>query len=63
MSDLHIKDFIKKVRENNVKHGFRDRNIHETEFGGLQHADKPNIEEVGHPAVYDGCLQKKEVWQ
>ena len=35
----------------------------ETEFGGLQHADKPNIEEVGHPAVYDGCLQKKEVWQ
>ena len=35
----------------------------ETEFGGLQHTDKPNIEEVGHPAVYDGCLQKKEVWQ
>jgi len=32
------------------------------EFGGMQHNDKPNIEEVGYPKVYDGCLQKKEVW-
>lgn len=27
------------------------------EFGGIQHADKPNIE------VYDGCLKRKEVWE
>lgn len=33
------------------------------EFGGRQHADKPNIEEVDYPKVYDGCLQKKEVWR
>lgn len=33
------------------------------EFGGMQHNDKPNIEEAGYPKVYDGCLQKKEVWE
>ena len=29
------------------------------EFGGLQH--KANIKEVGHPEVYDGCLERKEI--
>lgn len=33
------------------------------EFGGIQHADKPNIEEVGYPKVYEGCVQRKEVWE
>lgn len=33
------------------------------EFGGLQHADKPNIKEVRHPEVYEDCLTKKETWQ
>lgn len=37
--------------------------ICEKGFGGIQHADKPNIEEVGHPAVYEGCLEKKVTWQ
>ena len=37
--------------------------ICEREFGGLQHTDKPNIEEVGHPAVYEGCLEKKVKWK
>lgn len=31
-------------------------------FGGIQHADKPNIEEVGYPDIYEGCLKRKEVW-
>lgn len=35
----------------------------ETEFGGLQHADKPNIEETSYPEVYDGCLTRKETWE
>ncbi len=43
MSDLHIKDFIKKVGENNVKHGFRDRDIHETEFVALIHSEVSEI--------------------
>lgn len=33
------------------------------EFGGIQNNDKANIKEVGHPEVYDGCLQRKEVWE
>ena len=33
------------------------------EFGGLQHNDKANIKEVGHPEVYDGCLERKEIWE
>jgi predicted RNA-binding Zn-ribbon protein involved in translation (DUF1610 family) len=33
------------------------------EFGGLQHADKPNVKEVVYPEVYEGCVQKKEVWE
>ena len=33
------------------------------EFGGLQHADKPNIKEVEYPEVYEDCLTKKETWQ
>ena len=33
------------------------------EFGGIQHADKPIIEEAGHPKVYEGCVQKKEIWE
>lgn len=33
------------------------------EFGGLQHNDGPSIVEVGHPEVYEGCLEKKEVWE
>ena len=32
------------------------------EFGGIQHADKPNIKECVHPEIYDGCLERKEVW-
>ena len=32
-------------------------------FGGIQHADKPNVEEIGYPEVYQDCLTKKEVWQ
>lgn len=32
------------------------------EFGGWQHNDKPNITEVSHPEVYEGCLERKEVW-
>ena len=32
------------------------------EFGGLQHNDKANITEVDYPKVYDGCLERKEVW-
>lgn len=43
MSDLHIKDFIKEVGENNVKHGFRDRDIHETEFVALIHSEVSEI--------------------
>lgn len=33
------------------------------EFGGVQHRDKPNIEEVGYPKVYEGCLKQKTVWE
>ena len=33
------------------------------EFGGLQHADKPNITEAYHPEIYDGCLERKETWE
>lgn len=33
------------------------------EFGGLHNADKANIEEVSYPEVYDGCLERKEVWK
>lgn len=33
------------------------------EFGGMHNADKPNIEEVAYPEVYDGCLERKEVWR
>lgn len=35
----------------------------EKAFGGIQHADKPEIKEVGHPAIYEGCLEKKVTWQ
>jgi hypothetical protein len=35
----------------------------ETEFGGLQHNDKPNIVETSYPEVYKDCLQRKEVWE
>lgn len=35
----------------------------EKEFGGIQHADAPNIEEVGYPKVYEECLEKKVTWQ
>ena len=31
-------------------------------FGGLEHADKPNIKEVGYPDIYKECLEKKEIW-
>lgn len=34
--------------------------ICEKEFGGIQHADNPNIKEVSYPEVYDGCLKRKE---
>ena len=33
------------------------------DFGGIQHADKPNIKEVGYPEVYEGCLERKETWE
>ena len=34
----------------------------EAEFGGLQHNDKASIKEVDYPEVYDGCLERKEIW-
>lgn len=34
----------------------------EKEFGGLQHNDGANIKEVGGSEVYEGCLQRKEIW-
>lgn len=34
-----------------------------SEFGGLQNKEKINIKEVSYPEVYDGCLEKKEVWE
>ena len=36
--------------------------ICEKEFGGIQHADKPYVKECGYPEIYDGCLERKEVW-
>ena len=33
------------------------------EFGGLQNVDKPKIEEVSYPEVYEGCLTRKEIWE
>ena len=33
------------------------------EFGGMQHEDEPDIQEVGYYKVYEGCLEKKVVWQ
>lgn len=33
------------------------------DFGGLQHRDEPNVQETSYPDVYEGCLEKKEVWQ
>lgn len=33
------------------------------EFGGYQNNDKPNIDEVGYPKVYEGCLKRKETWE
>lgn len=33
------------------------------EFGGLQHREKVDVKEVSYPEVYDGCLEKKEVWE
>ena len=32
-------------------------------FGGTRHADKPKIEEVDYPKVYEDCLERKEVWR
>lgn len=39
MSELHIKDFVKEVGENNKKHGFRDANIKSTDFVALIHSE------------------------
>lgn len=33
------------------------------EFGGIQNRDKPNIEETAYPDVYEGCLEKKVVFE
>lgn len=33
------------------------------EFGGIHNADKPKIEEVSYPEVYEGCLTRKEIWE
>ena len=33
------------------------------EFGGIHNADKPQIEEVSYPEIYDGCLTRKEIWE
>lgn len=37
----------------------------EEEFGGIQHADEPVIEEVAFDEVYKGCLERKIkiVWE
>lgn len=32
-------------------------------FGGISNIDEPNIEEVSYPKVYEGCLQKREIWE
>lgn len=34
-----------------------------TEFGGLQHNDKANIEEMIYPEIYNECLKRKETWE
>lgn len=31
-------------------------------FGGIGY-ENPIIEEVGHPEIYDGCLERKEIWE
>lgn len=32
-------------------------------FGGIQHADKPNIKKSAYPEIYEACVKKKEVWE
>lgn len=45
MSNLRIKDFIKEVGENNIAHGFRDREIHDMDFVALIHSEVSEITE------------------
>ena len=43
MTELHIKDFIKEVGENNEAHGFRDDDLKPTDFVALIHSEVSEI--------------------
>lgn len=43
MSNLQIKEFIKSVGENSKVHGFRDRDVHATEFIALIHSEVSEV--------------------
>ena len=43
MSELQINDFVKKVGENNKKHGFRDDELKPTDFVALIHSEVSEI--------------------
>ena len=32
------------------------------EFGGIQNGDKANVTEDAYPTIYDGCLERREIW-
>ena len=49
--------------DSDIYHAVFECPVCEKAFGGIQHADKPDIEEVGYSKVYEGCLEKKVVWQ
>lgn len=43
MVELHIKNFIKEVGENNEAHGFRDEGLKPTDFVSLIHSEVSEV--------------------
>lgn len=50
------------VYEEDVKYAEFQCPLCGKEFGGIQNIDIPDIEKKCYPEVYEGCLEKKEVW-
>lgn len=43
MAALKLNDFCKEVADNNIKHGFQDRNLQPSDFAALIHSEVSEI--------------------